>query len=175
MTAIHFSVLAMAPILAAGLLASGPSLAADQQRVRLGDMELGYDAGHWRAERTAERVQTMRPVGEASGQRRTVVITQAPGPDVDGCEAVARAQLSPPLYDAPAVHPVDIGGVNAVAVQAPTRCRNAAPAGVAICVPYNGTHYLLTARLSECRSDAGNPFSTIDPLEQIIRRIRFEK
>jgi hypothetical protein len=60
-----------------------------------------------------------------------------------------------------------------VAVHAHTRCRNATPIGIAVCVPHRGIGYVLVNRSDDCRTVGGNPFSGMDWFENLIKGIRF--
>ena len=47
------------------------------------------------------------------------------------------------------------------------------PSGVVVCMPYRGSGYAVTASQTGCRDGARNLFSGIDPLDELVRGIRF--
>jgi hypothetical protein len=77
------------------------------------------------------------------------------------------------LYVEPTRRDVVVGGVNAVAFSARTRCRNATPLGMVVCVPYRSVGYVLADRIVGCRDSDGNAFSGSDWFEDLIGGIRF--
>jgi hypothetical protein len=161
------------PVALAMLLQFGMPAAAEQQSLRLGKMELAYDAARWRAEATAEGSVTMQPIGAIADRLDPVHVGRATGRDIDDCKGMARATLTGPMYEDPVVGYLDVAGVRSVRLKAPVKCRNAMPSGVAICVPYRGSSYTLSASHPGCRSGARNLFSGIDPLDELLRGVRF--
>lgn len=158
--------------LLAGLPGAPP--VAQTARERLGEMELSIDATSWRIERPAQHGLKLVPIGEMAKAAGTVVVTQASSRNLADCEAHARAQLSGFHYDSPTSAQIEVGGLPAVAMYAPTRCRNATPKGIAVCIPYRGMGYVLVNRIEGCRTgDGGNPFAGRDWFRGLLEGIRF--
>lgn len=151
----------------------GATALAQPVRERFGDLDLSLDAESWRIERPAHHILNVVPIGKMADTGRPVVITRSASSDLEDCEALARAQLPGRLYDEPKSREVEVGGLKAVAVHARTRCRNATPSGVAICIQHRGTGYVLTNRIAGCRSVSGNPFSGNAWFEELTRGVRF--
>jgi hypothetical protein len=152
---------------------SGLSARAEPLTLRLGEMELVYDAARWRADATSDASVMMQPIGALATVLDPVRVTKAPDIGRDGCEGLARTQLSASLYDRPTIVPFAVANVRAIRMEAHSRCRNAMPSGVAVCMPYRGSGYVLTVSQTGCRDGARNLFSGIDPLEELVRGIRF--
>jgi hypothetical protein len=115
----------------------------------------------------------MQPIGDIARKLDAVLLTRAPAYDVDSCDALARRQLLGSLYDKPTASPIEIAGIAVVRMVAHTRCRNAMPEGVAVCLPYRGSGYLMVSTRPSCRSGANNLFSGIDPLQELLGDVRF--
>ena len=142
-------------------------------RERFGELELSIDAKSWRIERPAQHILNVVPLGTMAETARPIVITHSASNNLRECEVQARAQLPESLYDKPKGREVEVGGLKAVAVHANTRCRNATPTGIAICIPHRGIGYVVTNRIVGCRTVSGNPFSGSDWFDDLINGIRF--
>jgi hypothetical protein len=151
----------------------GAAAVAQPVREQFGEMELSIDTGNWRIERPAQHIVNIVPIGAMANKAHPVVMTQATSNDLSSCEDIARAQLPGSLYADPKRREVEVGGMGAVAVYARTRCRNATPTGIAVCIPHRGIGYVLVNRIDGCRTAAGNPFSGIDWFEDLLKGIRF--
>ena len=151
----------------------GSTAVAPPVQERLGELELSLDAKSWRIERPAQHILNIVPIGKMAKTGRPVVVTKTESNNLRDCEALARAQLPGSLYEEPKGLEVEVGGLRAFAVHAHTRCRNATPTGMAICIPHGGIGYVLTNRIAGCRAGGGNPFSGDDWFEDLIRGIRF--
>ena len=147
--------------------------AAEPQTLRFGDMELVYDAARWRADTRDENAVAMQPIGDGARKLDAVVLAKGPARDVEECGALARRQLSASFYDEPTTSAVDIAGIAGVRVLAHTRCRNAMPQGLVVCLPHRGSGYMVVATRPSCRSGANNLFSRIDPVQELLDGVRF--
>jgi hypothetical protein len=154
------------------LVMAAGAAAAEPRSHRLGEMELVYDAARWRAEPANGRSVTLQPIGEAAGKLDPVMVDRGPAGD-GGCEHLARGKLAAGPYAEPAIATMEIAGRPAIRITAHTRCRNAMPRGVVICVEHRGSAYLLSATVPGCRSGARNLFSGIDPLMELAGGVRF--
>ena len=121
----------------------------------------------------AQHILNVVPLGTMAETARPVVITHSASNNLRDCEVQARAQLPESLYDKPKGREVEVGGLKAVAVHAHTRCRNATPTGIAICIPHRSIGYVVTNRIVGCRTVSGNPFSGSDWFDDLINGIRF--
>jgi hypothetical protein len=151
----------------------GSTAVAQPVREHFGELELSIDTRNWRIERFAQHIMTVVPIGTMAKTGRPVVVTQAASKDLADCEILARAQLPVSLYNEPLLGEVEVGGLKAVWVHAQTRCRNATPTGIAVCIPHRGFGYVLTNRIIGCRMAGGNPFSGNDWFEDLTKGIRF--
>ncbi len=142
-------------------------------RKRFGELVLSIDSKHWRIERPAQHTLNVVPIGALAKTRRPIVVTQSASHDLRGCEVLARTQLPESLYGVIEARAIEVGGLQAVSVQAHTRCRNATPTGVAICIPHRGIGYVLTDRISGCRSAGGSAFSGGNSLEELTTGVQF--
>jgi hypothetical protein len=149
------------------------ALAAEPRTLRLGHMELVYDAERWIAERSNDNLVTMRPIGAIAEMHGPVSVSRKPSDGIDNCEGLARIELPGSLYEKPTGQAVEVAGLAALRFVAHTRCRNATPQGVVICIHNRGSTFLLTMNLVSCRGRAGSPFSRTDPLQELIGGIRF--
>jgi hypothetical protein len=151
----------------------GSAAMAQLMREHFGELELSTDAKSWRIERPAQHLLTIVPIGTMAKTASPVLVTQAAITNFADCEVLARAQLPEPLYHQPEGQEVEVGGLKAVAVHAQTRCRNATPTGIALCIPHRGIGYVLTNRIGECRMVSGSPFSGSDWFDNLTKGIRF--
>lgn len=151
----------------------GLPAAAQPISEQVGALALALDGKSWRIERSADGIVNIVPIGAMAKTARTVIVTRAASKDLGDCEDLARAQLPASLYGEPTSREVNVGGLKAVAFNARTRCRNATPTGMVVCIPYRGVGYLLTNRISGCRSSDGNPFSGSGWFEDLMSGIRF--
>jgi hypothetical protein len=160
-------------LVASGALIGSAAL-AEPTRELFGQLQLSIDAKSWRIERPAGNILIVVPIGTLAMERRLVVITQTASSDLRDCEAQARVQLGKPLYGDQKAHEVEIGGVKAIAVRASPGCRNAAPRGVAICIPHRGIGYVLADRIIDCQNaGVGGLISGSDWFQELTRGIRF--
>jgi hypothetical protein len=155
----------------AAAIAAGAAAAATPKLLRLGDMQISYDGARWRADASGEGVLTMHPVGAIATKFDPVRVTRAPGDQ--SCEKLGRDALPKTLYEDTAGIHIDVAGMKALRMSAHTRCRNAMPQGVVICMMSGGSAYLLTASRDGCRSGGNNLFSGIDPLNELMGGLRF--
>ncbi len=151
----------------------GSAAVAQLMRENLGELKLSIDAKSWRIERPAQHILNVVPIGTMAKTGRPVVVTQVASNNLRDCEVLARAQLPETLYYQLEEREVKVGGLKAVAVHAHTRCRNATPTGIAICIPHRGIGYVLTNRIVGCRTVSGSPFSGSDWFDDLISGIRF--
>ena len=154
-------------------LCCGTLAAAQTHSVRIGDMELVYDASRWRPEPGGSDEVAMHPIGPAGNKLDPVHVARFPGSSRQDCERLAPAQLSASLYEDPMGDVTTVAGVTSLRLEAHTRCRNAMPRGVVICTVYRGSAYVLTANRAGCRSGGRNLFSGIDPLQELVGGVRF--
>ena len=117
----------------------GTSIKAEPRTLRLGEMELAFDAGRWRAESVSENAVNMQPIGAIVRAPDPVLVSRAASDGIDNCQALARRQLSDSFYEEATVNAIEVAGVTAIRLVAHTRCRNAMPRGVAICAQYRGS------------------------------------
>lgn len=148
-------------------------MAVERRTLRIEKMEIAYDAARWSSLPRSENRGTMRAVGALAGEVSSVAVTYVPSQGVEGCDVLARRELQRDLYEEPKASVLEIAGLPAMRFTAHTRCRNATPMGVAICVPHAGAAYLLTSTIIDCRSGAGNPFGGPDPVHELTQGIRF--
>ena len=159
----------------AAVLCAGASNAAETAILRLGALQLSYDATRWSAVRAGDGAFTMQPIGAIADELDPVDVTRVQARATDSCETLARRKLSAPMYDGnPAGVAIEIAGVKALRMTADHGCRNAMPSGVVICAPHRDKFYVLTASRPGCRSGANNLFSGIDPLHELASGIRFD-
>jgi hypothetical protein len=144
---------------------------AEAGTLRLGGMELTYDAARWRAEPVGDNAVTMRPIGEVARKLDPVVVDRRP--ISGGCGQLARNELAAGPYEGAEQSATELAGRPAIRLTAHTRCRNAMPRGVVICVEHRGTAYLLSATRPGCRSGAVNLFSGVDPQMELAAGVRF--
>jgi hypothetical protein len=114
----------------------------------------------------------MRPIGAIAEMHGPVSVSRKPSDGIDSCEGLARIELPGSLYEKPTSQAVEAAGLAALRFVAHTRCRNATPQGVVICIHNRGSAFL-SMNLVSCRSRAGSPFSRTDPLQELIGGIRF--
>src|SRR5260221_650971 len=132
-------------VLLACLLGFGSSaLAAEPRTLRIGHMELVYDAERWMAEPSNDNLVTMRPIGAIAEMHGPVSVSRSPSDGVDSCDGLARIELPESLYEKPTSQAVELGGLPAFRFVAHSRCRNATPRGVVICTHNRGGAFLLT-------------------------------
>jgi hypothetical protein len=152
------------------------TLAAAQTRtVRIGDLELGYDAARWRPEPGGADEIGMHPVGAAVAKLDPVHVARFPGSGREDCERLAGRQLARDLYEEPMAAMTTVAGVSSLRLEAHTRCRNAMPRGVVVCTAYRGNAYVLTASRPGCRSGGRNLFSGTDPMQELISGMTFAR
>jgi hypothetical protein len=65
------------------VLLVGMAAAAEQRALRLGEMELIYDAARWRVEPAGENSVTLQPVGDAARELDPVMVDRGPGRERD--------------------------------------------------------------------------------------------
>ena len=111
-------------------------------------------------------------IGDSARELDPVMVDRDPAGIAD-CGQLARRKLGHQLYDEATQSVTEIAGRPAVRLAAHTRCRNAMPQGVVICVEHRGTAYLLSATRPGCRSGGRNLFSGIDPLLELADGVRF--
>jgi hypothetical protein len=149
------------------------ALAAEPRTLRLGHMELVYDAQRWIAERSNDNLVTMRPIGAIAERHGPVSVSRKPSDGIDSCEGLARIELPEWLYRPPTRQAVEVAGLAALRFVAHTRCRNLTPQGVVICIHNRGSAFLLTLNMVNCGDRFGNRFSRTDRLQELIGGIRF--
>jgi hypothetical protein len=123
------------------------ALAAEPRTLRLGHMELVYDAERWITERSNDNPVTMRPIGAIAEMHGPVSVSRKPSDGIDSCEGLARIELPGSLYEKPTSQTVEVARLAALRFVAHTRCRNATPQGVVICIHKRGSAFLLTMNL----------------------------
>jgi hypothetical protein len=160
-------------VIAAVVAMTGHVLGAEPERLFFGDMELPVQHQNWTLERPAPDILHIVPAGPFATSERTIVVTQATSRSLGDCEVLARAQLPLSLYRESIAQQMAISGQTAVILRAPTRCRNATPGGVAICIPHNRTTYVLTYRIASCRNFGGTPYSGNGFVDELTSAIRF--
>jgi hypothetical protein len=142
--------------------------ATETKTLRLGRLELWYDAERWRETAAGENTVTMEPVGVLAGRRNPVRVTRAEASGESACEKLAQRELPDDMYGEPSSGTVEIGGVTALQLTAHTRCRNAMPTGVVVCMQAGDSAYLFTDTRPSCRSGANNIFSDVDPFAELL-------
>lgn len=141
--------------------------------LRLGSLELSYDTARWTMQGAGEHAFDFKPVGESSRNHEDVRVTWKPSERSEGCQAEVRQVLWSEMYEQPVATSVEIAGIAAERFVADTRCRNAVPKGIVICVPRRDGVYLIAATRSSCRDGGRSPFSGVDPLEELARGAKF--
>jgi hypothetical protein len=169
MNSVMRTVLSLACLLWLGSTA----LAAEPRTLRLGHMEIVYDAERWIAERSNDNLVTMRPIWALAEGRVPVSVSRKPSDGTDSCEGLARIELPEWLYQKPTSQAVEVAGLAALRFVAHTRCRNATPQGVVICIHDRGSTFLLTMNMVNCGDRFGSPSSRTDHLQELIDGIRF--
>lgn len=136
----------------------------------LGGARVRYDDTRWTALRLESRVR-FEPIGDAAGKLDPVELHVADAA-VSCAELASRAFTFGP-YDSDELAPtaVKVGGLAGERFEAHTRCRNATPKGVLICVKSGGVAYLLQSLNPGCHGR--NLFSGIDPLDEIAGGLTF--
>jgi hypothetical protein len=165
--------LTLALAVAVGLIWSSAAGATDRKTLRLGQLELSYDVERWQAELTGDTSATILPTGTIARKLDAITISRAPTDGIEGCRALGTGQFQGSLYEEPTAGQIEVAGVAGIRLSAHTRCRNATPTGVVVCVPYRGMGYVLKATQFSCRSPGYNLFSGIDPLQELLDGIRF--
>jgi hypothetical protein len=153
----------------------GTLAAAQTHSVRIGDMELDYDASRWRPEPGGADEVAMHPIGAAGVKLDPVHLERFPRSQREDCETLAPAQLPASLYEEPMADVTTVAGLPSLRMEAHTRCRNAMPTGVVICTAHHGSVYVLTANRPSCDSGGRNLFSGIDPLQELVGGITFAR
>lgn len=150
-------------------LAAGSAIAADAT-VTLGDARVRYDDARWRALPSEGSVR-FEPIGDAARKLDPVELHIADASA--SCTELASRAFTFGHYDVSEITgtPVSIGGVAAERFAAHTRCRNATPQGVVMCVRSGGSAYLLQSLNPGCRGR--NLFSGVDPLAEITNGLSF--
>lgn len=157
----------------AGLLCFATSAAAESRSLRLGAMELVYDAARWRAQVSALSDVTMHPIGEIARDLDPVRVSEVPADGIAACERLARTALTSDIYEDANAEPVQVSGTEAVRLEAWAKCRNAMPRAVALCAVHGGRGFLFVVREYSCQTSANNLFSRLDPLQELADGVRF--
>lgn len=138
--------------------------------VRLGDASIRYDDARWRVSTPHdalhfEPVATTRPRLDPVTVRR--VQTDEP------CRVIAEGVFGFGLYDEHSIKhgATRIGGIAGELYTAHTRCRNATPVGVVVCVRANARTYLVQSVQAGCTGR--NLFSGVDPLAELAGGMTF--
>jgi len=138
--------------------------------VELGDARVAYDDARWRAVEQRGRIE-FAPQGENARRMDGAVLRIVDGDNA--CSDLALQAFEVGLYDTDGLTstPVAVGGIAGERFEAHTRCRNATPRGVVICVKHGAYAYLLQSLNPGC---SGNIlFSGIDPLNEVAAEITF--
>ncbi len=134
------------------------------------DLRLAYDDSRWRIE-AASAHTIFTPIGDASRVFDPVRLAIVQGQEVGGdCGALAKAVLSGEHYVEAETAATMIDGRPALKVSAATRCRNATPKGVVLCIPALSAAYLLSTTIASCRT-ANNAFTGADGLDELAAGI----
>lgn len=150
-------------------LAAGTAMAADAA-ITLGAARVRYDDTRWNALASEGGVR-FEPIGDAARKLDPVKLHVAETPV--SCAELASRAFAFGHYDSDELAPmaVKVGGVAGERFEAHTRCRNATPKGVVICVKRGGVAYLLQSLNPGCHGR--NLFSAIDPLDEIAGGLTF--
>lgn len=145
---------------------------AGEAIAELGDVRVTYDDARWRTVERHGRIE-FAPQGENAHRMDGAVLRVSDGDGDNACSDLALRAFEVGHYDTNglAPTPVVVGGIPGQRFEAHTRCRNATPRGVAICVKHGAYAYLLQSLNSGCRGN--NLFSGIDPLNEIAAQITF--
>jgi hypothetical protein len=87
------------------------ALTAEPRTLRLGHMELVYDAERWMPERPNDNLVTMRPIGAIAEMHGPVSVSRKPSDGIDSCEGLARVELPESLYQKPTSQAVEVAGL----------------------------------------------------------------
>lgn len=144
-------------------------MAADAP-ITLGAARVRYDDTRWKALPSDGNVR-FEPIGDAAHKLDPVELHVADA--TVSCAELASRAFTFGHYDSDELAPtaVKVGGLAGERFEAHTRCRNATPKGVVICVKRGGVAYLLQSLNPGCHGR--NLFSGIDPLAQIAGGISF--
>jgi hypothetical protein len=162
----------LAGAVAGDVLLSGMAAAAEQRTLRLGELELAYDAARWRAEPIGENSVAMQPISATGGKRDPVMVDRTPVGE-SGCTHLAPRKLAAGPYEEPTATAAEVDNRPAIRLTAHSRGRNAMPRGTVICAEHRGAAYMLSATRPGCRSGGRNLFSGIDPLQELADGVRF--
>jgi hypothetical protein len=142
---------------------------AGEASSRLGALTIVYEADRWRAARATEDDVQFYPVGTDDHHRGRVLVSRHLAGDDKACETVANGLLAPPLYEWPTAEgTLAFAGLTASRFRAHTRCRNATPEGVVICVAHRGYFYTVLSRQIGCR-DGSDPFAGPGWLDEFVK------
>jgi hypothetical protein len=146
---------------------------AEARKFGIGDLTLDVDLSRWQVERRGGDELVLEPTGEAVEKVNPLSVRHIA---VDGgatCEGLAHEALDAKLY-------VEIQASAAVTAQLPavrfesrTRCRNATPKGIVICVKYGGALYLFISRIADCQSAPPIGPLAENPLAEILEGASF--
>jgi hypothetical protein len=151
----------------------GAEAMAEPKLERFGDMVLTFDGQRWEVVRSAPNILNVRPIGALAKIGRPIILTQGTSRNLRECESEARSNLPSSLFADHLVGETSVAGLQAITLRAHTRCRNATPPGVSICIPYRDASYVLTHRIASCRDFGGSPYSGADWFDELIAGIRF--
>jgi hypothetical protein len=160
---------------AAFAIVCGAEAMAEPRLERLGDMVLTFDDQRWEIVRSAPNILSVRPIGSLAKTGRPMTLTQGTSRNLQECEGEARSKLPSSLFTEHLVGEIIVADLQAITLRAHTRCRNATPHGVSICIPYRGVSYVLTHQIASCREVGGSPFSDANWFEDLIAGIRFDQ
>ena len=133
------------------------ALAAEPRTLRLGHMELVYDAERWIAERSNDDFVTMRPIGAIwHRQLRRIGAYWTAGVALPGADQPAGRSCRARRLMVRRAHPLPQPHAS----------------GVVICIHNRGSAFLLTMNMVNC-GGRGSPFLRTDLLQELIGGIRF--
>lgn len=141
---------------------------ASEAFFQLGALTVIYETDRWLAARMTDDDVQFYPIGTDDHHRGRVRVSRRLAGDDKACETMANNLLAPPLYERPvAAGTSAFAGLAASRFKAHTRCRNATPEGMVICVGHRGYAYGASTRQISCR-DGSNPFAGQGWLDEFV-------
>lgn len=148
---------------------------AKPRAVTLGDLTFTLETTRWQPETLGADAIALQPAGDAIEKVDTIEVRRISSDVRISCSGLARDVLHADLYADMRSASIVVGNRPATRFEALTRCRNATPAGVVVCVANGGALYLIHSRISDCRSAPPLLHSTSDPIAEILQGAVFAR
>lgn len=143
---------------------------AQQTAHTFGAMTLILDDRDWSFVPEGQSSWRLEPVEDKRRNLRTIRISVQNLEGGATCKGLAEAALAASAYTAPKSFEIVVSEIQAVRAEAHTRCRNATPLGVVVCIPHAGLAHVFANTIVGCRS-AGNPFSK-GSIDRVLASVR---